>query len=199
MLAGVMVGTAVAVLQWLGPAVPASHAADLNPYQEAKQMVYGPTADGSIRGCPSNVNPNCISTGSINDAYSPAWRSGEPSPSQAAEVLEDVVLSKLEGVRLLRSLSLQSGAEYRAFGVQSLFGEDVMEFVIKPESVQDRKWQGDAPGPLVTYRSMAGSVKYVWPIQQPLGDFDAQRKRLKLVRDELGWQIIGCELLECYQ
>lgn len=102
-------------------------------------------------------------------------------------------------MRLLRSLSLQSGAEYRAFGVQSLFGEDVMEFVIKPESVQDRKWQGDAPGPLVTYRSMAGSVKYVWPIQQPLGDFDAQRKRLKLVRDELGWQVIGCELLECYQ
>eukprot|EP00882_Tetradesmus_deserticola_P018362 GHRQ01019724.1.p1 GENE.GHRQ01019724.1~~GHRQ01019724.1.p1 ORF type:complete len:183 (-),score=38.61 GHRQ01019724.1:1225-1773(-) len=63
MLAGVVVGTAVAALQWLGPAVPASHAADLNPYQEAKQMVYGPTADGSIRGCPSNVNPNCISTG----------------------------------------------------------------------------------------------------------------------------------------
>jgi hypothetical protein len=26
-------------------------------------MVYGPTADGSIRGCPSNVNPNCVSTG----------------------------------------------------------------------------------------------------------------------------------------
>lgn len=106
---------------------------------------------------------------------------------------------KLEGARLLRSLSLQSGAEYRAFGVQSLFGEDVMEFVIKPESVQDRNWQGDSPGPLVTYRSMAGSVKYIWPIQQPVGDFDAQRKRLKVVRDELGWQIIGCELLECYQ
>jgi hypothetical protein len=62
-LAGVVVGTAVAALQWLGPAVPASTAADLNPYQEAKQMVYGPTADGSIRGCPSNVNPNCVSTG----------------------------------------------------------------------------------------------------------------------------------------
>jgi hypothetical protein len=106
---------------------------------------------------------------------------------------------KLEGARLLKSMSLKSGAEYRAFGVQSLFGEDVMEFVIKPESVQDRNWQGDAAGPLVTYRSMAGSVKYIWPIQQPVGDFDAQRKRLKVVRDELGWQIIGCELLECYQ
>jgi hypothetical protein len=62
-LAGVVVSTAVAALQWLGPSVPASKAADLNPYQEAKQMVYGPTADGSIQGCPSNVNPNCVSTG----------------------------------------------------------------------------------------------------------------------------------------
>jgi hypothetical protein len=66
MLAGVAVGTAVAVLQWLGPSVPASYAVDLNPYQEAKQMVYGPTADGSIRGCPSNVNPNCVSTGEFH-------------------------------------------------------------------------------------------------------------------------------------
>lgn len=28
----------------------------LTPYEESKRMVYGPTADGSIRGCPSNVS-----------------------------------------------------------------------------------------------------------------------------------------------
>lgn len=38
----------------------------------------------------------------------------------------------------------------------SLFGQDVLEFVIKPEKPS---------GQLVTYRSMAGSVKYIWPIQ----------------------------------
>jgi hypothetical protein len=32
--------------------------------------------------------------GSINDAYSPAWRAGEPTPEQAAELLEDVITSK---------------------------------------------------------------------------------------------------------
>jgi hypothetical protein len=32
--------------------------------------------------------------GSINDAYSPAWRAGEPSPEQAAELLEDVITSE---------------------------------------------------------------------------------------------------------
>ena len=38
----------------------------------------------------------------------------------------------------------------------SLFGQDVIEFVIKPDKPS---------GQLVTYRSMAGSVKYIWPIQ----------------------------------
>jgi hypothetical protein len=71
----VVVGTAVAALQWFGPSLPASTAADLNPYQEAKQMVYGPTADGSIRGCPSNVNPNCISTGEAVARARPCNRS----------------------------------------------------------------------------------------------------------------------------
>lgn len=56
-------------------------------------------------------------------------------------------------------MSLKSGAEYRAFGVQSLFGEDVLEFLIKPESVTDRNWEGDAAGQLVTYRSMAGVLQ----------------------------------------
>lgn len=36
--------------------------------------------------------------------------------------------------------------------------------------------------------------------QQPIGDFDAQRKRLNLIRSNLtGWRALGCELIECYQ
>lgn len=50
--------------------------------------------------------------------------------------------------------------EQRTTGVSallcSLFGQDVLEFVIKPDKPS---------GQLVTYRSMAGSVKYIWPIQ----------------------------------
>jgi hypothetical protein len=26
-------------------------------------QAYGPTEDGRVRSCPSNVNPNCVSTG----------------------------------------------------------------------------------------------------------------------------------------
>jgi hypothetical protein len=37
-------------------------------------------------------------------------------------------------------------------------------------------------------------------VQQPIGDFDAQRKRLGLIRNNLlGWRALGCELIECYQ
>jgi hypothetical protein len=45
----------------------------------------------------------------------------------------------------------------------------------------------------------AGQVKYIWPIQTPVTDFDAQRKRVAAVRQQLSWQLIGCELIECYQ
>ena len=56
-------------------------------------------------------------------------------------------------LQLLRSQALPGGAEYRAWGCPSLFGQDVVEFVIKPQQVTDRGWDGDGPGALVTYLS----------------------------------------------
>ena len=47
-------------------------------------------------------------------------------------------------------------------------------------------------------RSRAGDVKYIWPITQPVSDFDTQKKRMQSVRKALGWKLIGCELVECY-
>ncbi|KAI7839251.1 hypothetical protein COHA_006949 [Chlorella ohadii] len=46
---------------------------------------------------------------------------------------------------------------------------------------------------------MAAQVKYVWPIQQAVTDFGSQRQRLKEVRRRLGWRLLGCDLLECYE
>lgn len=51
----------------------------------------------------------------------------------------------------------------------------------------------------VACRSMATIAKYIYPIQQPLSDFGAQKQRLERLRQELGWPLIGCELIECYQ
>ena len=44
-----------------------------------------------------------------------------------------------------------------------------------------------------------GSVKYLWPIQQPVSDLDTQRKRLTAIREELGYRLVGCDLIECFQ
>lgn len=45
----------------------------------------------------------------------------------------------------------------------------------------------------------AGDVRYLWPIQQPVTDLDTQKKRMRAIRQDLGWSLIGCELLECYE
>lgn len=57
---------------------------------------------------------------------------------------------------LLTTTQLTRISMWRCPCLRSLFGQDVLEFVIKPEQPS---------GQLVTYRSMAGSVKYIWPIQ----------------------------------
>jgi hypothetical protein len=44
----------------------------------------------------------------------------------------------------------------------------------------------------------AGDVKYVWPLQQPVSDLDTQKSRVKKIRSDLGWSLVGCELIECY-
>lgn len=74
----------------------------------------------------------------------------------------------------------------------------LQEFAIRRPRASDRAWEGDEAGPLVTYRSMATQVKYLWPLQAAIGDGDAQRKRLVRIRESLGWPVIGCNYLECF-
>ena len=44
----------------------AAGAASLTPYQRGLALEYGLTQDGRIRSCPSDANPNCVSTASTN-------------------------------------------------------------------------------------------------------------------------------------
>ncbi|GLI64889.1 hypothetical protein VaNZ11_008280 [Volvox africanus] len=170
-----------------------------NPYLESKKtIILGVTSEGTIRGCLGNVNPNCVSTASTNELYAPAWRAKTKTARDAAQEMEITVLALYPEWSLAQSQTYDFG-EYRAFLVPSLFGKDILEFLIKDESVNNRNWEEDREGPYVTYRSLAGSVKYIWPIQQPLSDFGAQKARLQELREKLGWQVIGCELIECYE
>lgn len=69
--------------------------------------------------------------------------------------------------------------------VDGRFGRDLIEFLVKKD--------------VVTYRSIAEKVIFVYPFTTPVSDLDAQRKRMEQLRQEIGWRLVGCELIECYQ
>ena len=54
---------------------------------------------------------------------------------------------------------------------------------------------------MVSYLYQAGTVKYIWPITQPVGDLGAHKQWLMALRDRLGWRVAGggCDVLECFQ
>ncbi|CAG9464729.1 unnamed protein product [Pedinophyceae sp. YPF-701] len=183
-------------------APPTAGAAGESPYAlAAKGNDYG-LLNGRIRACQGNLNPNCVSTSSLTGAYAPAWRAPEGMDTkEAIELIKDTVMRVGgAGSRVLADEVVAEGAtRYVRISVPSKkFPEDVVEFLIKPEGVTDRNWEGDRPGALVLYRSIAGGVKYLYPLTQPIGDGNAQQKRMQTVRAELGWKLVGCELIECY-
>eukprot|EP00193_Tetraselmis_chui_P001649 CAMPEP_0177763070 /NCGR_PEP_ID=MMETSP0491_2-20121128/6675_1 /TAXON_ID=63592 /ORGANISM="Tetraselmis chuii, Strain PLY429" /LENGTH=200 /DNA_ID=CAMNT_0019279153 /DNA_START=195 /DNA_END=797 /DNA_ORIENTATION=- len=163
----------------------------LSPYEEAARIEFGPSFNGGVRRCPGNVNPNCISTSSITQAYAPAFQAPEGNPSRVAQVVVDAVKAADPESYLVDSQRLADGCEYRRMSVKGIWTEDVLEFIVAPQPKQP-------DSALVLYRSMAGTVKYIWPLQQPLSDLDTQKKRMKRVREELGYRLVGCELIECY-
>jgi len=85
---------------------------------------------------------------------------------------------------------------YLAFACEGAFGEDYVEFLVIDQSSDTDVGEGPL---LVTYRSAAKDVKYLYPFQVPITDFGAQEKRLKAIRESLKWPVVGCDLLECYE
>lgn len=172
---------------------------------EAKtKLVFGPTPDGSIRPCMGNLVPNCVSTASTNDLYSPPWRA-PLTVAEAARVLERALPAAAPSARLVKSEDGVAGtaAAYRAWQVDGLYGPDVFEAVIKPErratNVVERGAAAAADtSALVTYRSSATTVQYVFPIQLPLTDGGAQRKRAVAVRAASNFSLVGCSDVECF-
>lgn len=201
----------------LAPCAPAALAAPTpanSPLVEAKtKLVFGPTPDGSIRPCQGNIQPNCVSTASTNDLYSPPWRA-PLSVAETARALERSVPAAEPSARLLRSVDdlAGTGAAYRAWQTEGVFGADIFEVVVKPESsggarVVERggaaaEEASSSPSPssssLITYRSSATEVKYVYPFQIVVTDGGAQRKRAMAVRAASNFALIGCSEIECF-
>lgn len=184
-----------------------------SPLVEARtKLLFGPTPDGSIRPCQGNINPNCVSTASTTDLYSPPWRA-PLAVAEAARVLQRSVPAAEPSARLVQSEDdvAGTGAAYRAWQVDGLFGPDIFEVVVKPEgrggaaAVERGVSEAGEGGPggagasaLVTYRSSSTQVKYVYPFQIAVGDGGAQRKRSTAVRAASNFQLIGCSDIECF-
>jgi len=154
---------------------------------------------GRLLPCPSGTNPNCTSTSSLTPGnYASAWMSPLPTAQEGAIEIVDVLKRVLPEATLKESAALPNGEYYLRYVTPGPFGTDIFEFLFRNEGVE-RNWEGDSEGGLlVTYRSI-GNAKYLFPLQTPISDFNAQQKRLAAVRAELGWRLVGCELLECYQ
>lgn len=171
-----------------------AHAATLTPYQRGLRLEYGLTSDDRIRKCDAGAQPNCVSTSSgTTGLYAPPFLAENDVDAQAAMDSLDAALKTLYGARAILVESVDrlesNGILYRRYAVPSaLVDVDYVEVLIN----RDKQ---------VFYRSQGSRTTYIWPIQQPISDLDAQRKRMASLRETLQWKILvgSCSVLECYE
>ena len=151
---------------------------------------------GHLLGCPSNFN--CVSSASKSAAqFASPWTSEAGLTAEAAaDALVTAFTTEEPRTKLLKSEQLPEGL-YLRLQVPGRFSlPDEVEFLIRPP-VTGRNFS-DGEGLLITLRSIAGTVLYVYPFFQPVSDGGLQKSRLAAVRGRLGWRLVGCELQECY-
>lgn len=169
------------------------HAESLTPYQRGLHLEYGLTEDHRIRKCDAGAQPNCVSTSSgTTRLYAPPFQAENAANAQAAMDALDDALKSMYGsskVDMIESMDVEGHGLYRRYAVPSALVErDYVEVLIHENKD-------------VFYRSQGSSTKYVWPIQQPVSDLDAQRKRMAMLKEQLGWKLLvgSCSVLECYE
>ena len=194
-----MLGGLAAVLAG-GPASVRA-AAEPSPYALAGREPMGLDRQGRVRPCPNSLGSNCVSTSSRSDLYAPPWRAPArlTSATAVADELEATVARALPEARLIeRSLAADGESEYLRWSLRGRSGQDSLEFLCRPPRAPDRGWAGDTEGATVLYKSAAGGARFIWPVTEPVSEGGIQRQRAELLREALGWQLVGCELVECY-
>lgn len=179
------------------PAVAEPVAPSPTPYQRGLNLPYG-LEGGRIRRCDSGAQPNCVSTsnGARPQLYLPPFTAKGANATEAMDALDKALRSMYDrdAVMLVEEKKVEAeenekGGVYKRYAVPSaLVKIDYVEVYINDELT-------------VFYRSQGSGTKYVPLITQPIGDLDAQKKRmLRLFREELNWKLVGgnCSVLECY-
>ena len=152
-----------------------------------------------LRACVSTFN--CVSTSSRTpEQYTAPWLTSAATPAAAAEDIVAAVRAAVPEAELLTSEAQPSGHYLRFHAPGKFQLPDELEFLVRPNGVTGRNWEGDdGGGLLVTLRSIAGTVQFVYPFMTPLSDGGLQKTRVARIREQLGAQLVGCELVECYQ
>lgn len=170
----------------------------LTPYQRGLNLPYG-LEGGRIRRCDSGAQPNCVSTsnGSRPQLYLPPFEAKGANATEAMNALEEALQGMYDAqdaVALIDEKTVDTAKRglYRRYSVPSALPiaakVDYVEVYINDDLE-------------VFFRSQSSATKYIPLTQQPIGDGDAQKKRmLRLFREELKWKLIGggCGVLECY-
>ena len=154
--------------------------------------------NGRVRACSSTFN--CVSTSSRSaDQYQGPWAvpAGMEDATAAANLLVST-LRTLYTCEVVASETLPGGQAYRRVETQGKYAlPDTLEFVVKPSAANGDPTKVDG-ALIVTFRSCAGGVRFVYPFMTPLSDGGLQPERLNVLREKLGWKKVGCELAECF-
>ncbi|KAB1217472.1 Thylakoid lumenal 17.9 kDa protein, chloroplastic [Morella rubra] len=148
------------------------------PFSQSKNLQIG-LENGKIRPCPS-ANPGCVSTNPKSSSFAFPWRIPESTLDNAIQKLQEAILrtQKNANIQVVEDtpnaliVRMRTG-QYLQAEVDGGFGRDVLEFLVK--------------GDVVTYRSMATKVTYVYPFTTALGNSKGQEERMKKIIDQLGW------------
>ncbi|KAK3183148.1 hypothetical protein Dsin_030434 [Dipteronia sinensis] len=140
------------------------------PFSQSKNLQTG-LQDGKIRPCPS-INPGCVSTNPKSSSFAFPWSIPEISTQNAIQKLQEAILETQKNVKFQVNEETPYG-QYLKAEVDGGFGRDVLEFLVK--------------GDVVTYRTMATKVTYVYPFTTAFGDSKGQEERMKKISDQLGW------------
>lgn len=146
--------------------------------------ILGLVDDGErVRGCAANEN--CFSTGatSAGKRVSP-WLYKE-SISDAAMILTDAL--KLEGLKVLQTKQLGTGDSRPRFYILAAeknaprqpSGSSVFyEFLVK-----------ETNPPVILYRVVIDKTIFVYPLQQPVGDFNYLKTKIESIRSRTGFRV----------
>ncbi|OMO84127.1 hypothetical protein CCACVL1_10987 [Corchorus capsularis] len=149
------------------------------PFTQSKFLDLG-LEDGKIRPCPS-TNPGCVSTNAKSSSFAFPWIIPENSTQNAVQELQEAILKTQKNAKIVVVEDTPTG-KYLQAEVDGGFGRDVVEFLVK--------------GDVVTYRSMAMKVTYIYPFTTAIGDSKGQKERLKKIIDQLGWFVPSLESME---